>query len=99
MTWFNPREMWPKPLPGDFLAIYRPAGLVLLGVALATFLLPNTNEIFARFDPVLGMESKDLLRRSSLRSLDWKVAMVVSLALFVALLQLTRVSPFLYYQF
>ncbi len=99
MTWFTPREMWPESLPADFVATYRPAGFVILGVALATFFLPNTNEIFARFNPVLGMESRDLLRRSSVRALNWKVAMAVSFALFLALLQLNRVSPFLYYQF
>ena len=99
MAWFTPREMWPAPLPADFLVTYRPAGLLLVCVAAATFLFPNSNQIFADFDPVLGMSQKDLVARFSLARLDWKAALALSCAFFISLLQLTRVSPFLYYQF
>lgn len=97
--WFRARELWPNPLPTDFLAQYQPVGLLLMGVAIATFILPNTSQIFARFDPVMGLSSEQLNHRMSLRKLDWKVAIMVSGMLVFSVLQLSRVSPFLYFQF
>jgi D-alanyl-lipoteichoic acid acyltransferase DltB (MBOAT superfamily) len=98
-TWFKPRELWPAVLPPDFLATYRPAGFLLAGIGIATFLLPNTNQIFAKFDPVLGLSGTQLQHRASLSRLDWKVALVLSGMFVFSVLQLSRVSPFLYYQF
>ena len=86
-------------LPPDFLATYRPAGLLLAGIGIATFLLPNSNQIFAKFDPVLGLSGTQLQHRASLSRLDWKVALVLSGMFVFSVLQLSRVSPFLYYQF
>jgi alginate O-acetyltransferase complex protein AlgI len=98
-AWFRPRELWPAPLPPDFLATYKPAGLLLGMVAACTFLLPNTQQIFARFEPVLGVAPRELLHRASLLMLDWKVAGVISAIFVLSVLHLTKVSPFLYFQF
>jgi D-alanyl-lipoteichoic acid acyltransferase DltB (MBOAT superfamily) len=98
-TWGKARELWPAELPRNFLATYKPVGLLLAAVAAATFLLPNTQQIFARFDPVLGLSPDQLQHPRSLVRLDWKIAVVISgIAIFSAL-HLTRVSPFLYFQF
>lgn len=99
MTWFKPRELWPSTLPPDFIATYRPGMLLLFGVMVVTFLLPNTNQIFARFNPVMGLSDSQLHHRFSLRSLDWKVALIISGMFVFSVLQLSRVSPFLYFQF
>ena len=98
-AWFKPRELWPAVLPPDFLATYRPAGLLLAGIGAATFLLPNTNQIFARFHPVLGLSETQSHHWGSLSRLDWRVALVLSGMFVLSVLQLSRVSPFLYYQF
>jgi len=97
--WFLPRELWPNKLPPDFLTMYRPAGLALLGVALATFTFPNTNQIFAKFEPVLGLTEAQLHDRHAISRLDWKPALLLSAMFVFSILQLSRVSPFLYYQF
>ena len=99
MAWFKPQELWPKTLPPDFLTTYRPAGLVLAAVALATFLMPNTNQLFARLDPVIGLGRDQLSHGRSFSCLDWKVALTVSGMFVFTVLQLSKVSPFLYYQF
>ena len=99
LAWFMPKEKWPAPLPAEFLVQYRPAGLLLIGTALVTFFMPNTNQVFANFEPVFGMSRQDLAQRFSLSSLNWKVAFFLSGAFFLSILQLTKVSPFLYYQF
>ena len=97
--WFKARELWPKVLPPDFIAGQRPVGLLLAGVAIATALLPNTNQIFGRFQPVLGLTEAQLVHRATLTELDWKVALAVSGLFVFSVLQLSRVSPFLYFQF
>jgi alginate O-acetyltransferase complex protein AlgI len=98
-TWAKPREFWPAELPHNFLATYKPAGFLLASVAAATFLLPNTQQIFARFDPVLGLSPEQLKHPRSLERLDWKVAFVIAGMFIFSALYLTRVSPFLYFQF
>ncbi|MBI4294369.1 MAG: MBOAT family protein [Betaproteobacteria bacterium] len=98
-TWFRARELWPVVLPPDFLATYRPGGLVLAIIAAATFLMPNSNQLFAKFDPVLGLSAAQLRTRASLKQLDWKAAFVLSGMFVFSVLQLSRVSPFLYFQF
>lgn len=98
-TWFPPSEKWPPVLPPDFVAGYQPVGLLIVAVALATFLLPNSNQIFGRFDPVLGLSDEERQHPLALRRLDWKVALVLSGMFIASILQLSRVSPFLYFQF
>ena len=75
------------------------AGLLLVVVAAGTWLLPNSNQIFARFEPVTNLSRGQLHGIWALKALDWKVASVLA-AMFVAcVLSLSRVSPFLYFQF
>ena len=46
--WFKPRELWPAVLPSNYLATEtRPLGLVLLGIAVWTFLMPKRTAHFA----------------------------------------------------
>jgi hypothetical protein len=97
--WFQARDLWPTVLPPDFIAGQKPVGLLLLGVAIATVLMPNTNQIFGRFRPVLGLTDAQLAHRGSLTALNWKVALAVSGLFVFSVLQLSRVSPFLYFQF
>ncbi|MEO8009037.1 MAG: MBOAT family O-acyltransferase, partial [Betaproteobacteria bacterium] len=77
----------------------RPAVHLLLGVGIATFLLPNTYQIFAKFNPVFNMSETQLRHRASLNRLGWKAALVLSGMFVYSVLQLSRVSPFLYFQF
>jgi alginate O-acetyltransferase complex protein AlgI len=97
--WFKARELWPAALPPDFIAGQKPVGLLLFGVAAATVLLPNTNQVFGRFDPVLGLSKSQLAHRAALARLDWKAALAISGLFVFSVLQLSRVSPFLYFQF
>lgn len=67
----------------------------LLGLA---WLAPNTQEIMSRFSPALDMI--DERKRSHLLwrpSIGW--AVVIAVLTLIPLLQLTRISEFLYYQF
>ncbi len=73
--------------------------LWFIAVGAGTFLLPNSNQLFARFDPVLGFSKAQLIHWGSLNSLDWKVASVLAAMFVYSVLQLSRVSPFLYFQF
>jgi hypothetical protein len=97
--WFKPKELWPTPLPPDFIATLRPGLFILALVALGTFLLPNTQQLFARFKPVLNMPAAQLEHRLSFTTLDWKVAALLSGMFVACVLTLSRVSPFLYFQF
>ena len=54
--WFRPRDLWPSVLPPNYLATEtRPLGLLLLCLGAATFAMPNTFQIFGRFEPALGL--------------------------------------------
>ena len=97
--WFKARELWPQVLPPEFLAGQKPVGLLLGGLAAATFVLPNTSQIFGRFEPGLGLSQVQLEHRYSLSRLDWKAALLVSGLFVYSVLHLSRVSPFLYFQF
>ena len=97
--WFRPREFWPPTLPPDYLATAtRPMGLLLLCVGIATFTVPNTYQIFGRFQPALGLP-EDTLGSGVLTRLDWRVAFVIAGMFLLSVLRLSHVSPFLYYQF
>ena len=97
LSWFKPRELWPTPIPADFLTGYHPVGWVLLVVALVTFFLPNSNQFFAAVKPVIGLDVSP--GRLSPRCLDGRVAIMVSAMFVLSVLSLSRVSPFLYFQF
>ena len=73
-------------------------GLALLCVGTATFVAPNTYQIFARFEPALGLPEERTLS-GALARLDWRVAFVVAGMFLLSVLRLSHVSPFLYYQF
>ena len=98
MDWFRPRELWPLALPPDYVATARPLGLFLVAIAIATFIMPNTYQIFGRFNPALGLPEETTMGRVLAR-LDRRVATVVAAMFLLALLRLSHVSPFLYYQF
>jgi alginate O-acetyltransferase complex protein AlgI len=96
--WFTPRELWPPVLPANYLATQtRPLGLLLVGITVATFAMPNTYQIFGRFEPALGLPEQDA--GGGLRRLDWRIAFVVAAMFVLCVLRLSHVSPFLYYQF
>jgi alginate O-acetyltransferase complex protein AlgI len=98
-SWFQPRELWPQVLPPNYLATEtRPLGLLLLCIGIATFTMPNTYQIFARFKPALGLP-EETGWPGALRRLDWRVAFVVAGMFLLSVLRLSHVSPFLYYQF
>lgn len=100
-AWFKPREMWPVFLERDYLATTaKPVGLLLAGVALVTFCAPNTYQIFANFDPALGA-SRDpgTVGRGRLPSLDRRAAFVLAGLFVFSVFGLSRVTPFLYFQF
>lgn len=97
--WFTPREMWPSVLPPDYLATAtRPMGLLLLCVAIATHTVPNTYQIFGRFEPALGLP-EETVGSAILTRLDWRVAFIIAGMFLLSVLRLSHVSPFLYYQF
>jgi hypothetical protein len=96
--WFKPRELWPPVLPPDFLATMLPLGLLLAGITLATFTVPNTCQVFERFEPALGLP-EEATPIGALARLDRRVATVVAAMFVFCVLRLTHVSPFLYYQF
>jgi alginate O-acetyltransferase complex protein AlgI len=97
--WFRPRELWPAVLPSNYLATEtRPLGVVLLGVTVGTFVMPNTYQIFGRFEPALGLPDGPTWS-GALTRLDWRIAVILAAMLVLSTLQLSHVSPFLYYQF
>jgi D-alanyl-lipoteichoic acid acyltransferase DltB (MBOAT superfamily) len=98
-AWFKPQELWPRELPPNFLATYKPVGLLLACVGIITFMLPNSNQIFAKFNPVVGLSAEKSYHWASLNCLDWKVVLVLSGMFALSVLKLSQVSPFLYYQF
>jgi len=97
--WFRPRELWPPVLPPDYLATgVRPLGPFLLWVGIATFTMPNTYQIFGRFQPALGLPEA-AMKSSVLTRLDRPIAVIVAAMFLLSVLRLSHVSPFLYYQF
>jgi hypothetical protein len=91
--------VWPAVVPPDFLSTaLHPVGMLLLVIGLATFLMPNTYEIFRRFDSALGLP-KEKKPQGALYSLNWFVAFALAGMFVLSLLGLSHVSPFLYFQF
>ncbi len=98
--WFKPHELWPAVVPPDFLSTtLHPVGLLLLVIGLATFLMPNTYQIFRHFDPALGLPKVSKTSQETLTKLDYRVAFVIAGAFVISVLRLSHVSPFLYFQF
>ena len=60
--------------------------------------MPNTYQIFGRFQPALGLP-KETAAGGALTRLDRRVAFVVAGMFLLSVLRLSHVSPFLYYQF
>ncbi len=99
LSWMPAREFWPAVLPPDFLTTSRPVGLWLALVAAITFLLPNTSQIFARFEPGLGLAAYPTPPRLALPRLGPAAAFLVGGVFVICVLHLSRISPFLYFQF
>ena len=101
IEWFKPRELWPPALPPDYLATAaKPVGLVLLIVAIIAFAMPNTYQLFRAFDPALGLPTEQQKSAPfALSRLDARVAFVLGGMFVFCVLGLSRVSPFLYFQF
>jgi hypothetical protein len=100
--WFRPHELWPPALPSNYIAQQaKPAGIVLVVVALATFLLPNTYQLFRNFDPALGLPDETKPRRRFIKpvTLSPRLAWTIAGMFTLSVLGLSRVSPFLYFQF
>jgi alginate O-acetyltransferase complex protein AlgI len=98
--WFKPHELWPPTLAPDYLAtMAQPVGIILLVILIATFLIPNTSQYFAKFEPVINHHSNAVAKGIVLNRLNMNVAGVVSLMFVISVLQLSHVSPFLYFQF
>jgi len=80
------------------LRMSRPLGLLLLCLGAATFAMPNTYQIFGRFEPALGLP-EETAWNGALSRLDWRVSLIIAAMFVFSVLQLSHVSPFLYYQF
>lgn len=98
-NWIKPKELWPPVLPPDFLSTSRPVGLWLTIVTFVTLLLPNTYQLFARFDPALGLSRFQSTAFGNLRWLGWVCAFVFAGIFVLSVLHLNHVTPFLYFQF
>ena len=97
--WFAPRESWPSVLAPNYLATETwPTGLLLLCVGVATFTVPNTYQIFAHFEPALGLP-QDIPKSTAIAALNWRVAFAVAVMFVASILSMSQISPFLYYQF
>lgn len=96
--WFTARELWPQPLPPDFLATKAvPAGFVLALAGGLAFFAPNTSQLFARFDIAPG--NRTAPGKHSIECLGFRWASVLAVLFVVSLFGLSHLSPFLYFQF
>jgi len=68
-------------------------------VAAATWVLPNSYQIFRRFNPVDNLSREQLTSAWAIKKLDWKVTWILAGMFVLSLLHLSHVSPFLYFQF
>jgi alginate O-acetyltransferase complex protein AlgI len=73
--------------------------LWIVALGLVAFMLPNTQQIFCRFDPVLEAVQPPLHRRrlAWMPSAGWAVA--IGTVAFASIISITRFSEFLYWQF
>ncbi len=97
--WAPEPELWPQSLPANYIAEARPAGITLLAAAVIAFWAPNTYQLFAKFDPALGLEAMPDNQKGALSGLQVRHAVVLGALLALSLLAMQRVSPFLYFQF
>lgn len=122
--WFVAPELWPPEMPANYLAVQvRPVGLALMFVALLTFAMPNTLQLFGKYIPALSLEAFQqsaaktfnpfglVLSRISrltgigldsvggIRVLDNRWAFIFAFMFVLSVLGLSRISPFLYFQF
>ena len=96
--WFEAPEMWPTVLPPDYLAVTaQPVGVVLSIVAAVTFFLPNTSQLFARFDPMATGQA--LAMPLSIRQLNHRWAVIIAAMFVIAIFETSHLKPFLYFQF
>jgi hypothetical protein len=58
----------------------------------------HTYQIFGRFEPALGLP-EETAWNGALSRLDWRVSLIIAAMFVFSVLQLSHVSPFLYYQF
>jgi D-alanyl-lipoteichoic acid acyltransferase DltB (MBOAT superfamily) len=77
----------------------RVAVLWLAIIAAATWALPNSYQIFVHFNPVINLSREQLNGAWAIKTLDWKVTLVLSAMFVLSVLHLSHVSPFLYFQF
>jgi D-alanyl-lipoteichoic acid acyltransferase DltB (MBOAT superfamily) len=100
LSWFKARELWPAALPADYLArSVHPVSIVLIGGLAGVFFVPNTSELFARYAPALGLKNLPMKKSAEIRLLNGWVAMIIAGMFVISVLRLSRVSPFLYFQF
>ncbi len=86
-------------IPAQGLAHRRSGAWLLVAVMAVTFFTPNSYQWFSRFNPVTGLSVLQLQHRFTLKRLDGRVAVVMAGAFVLSVLHMTRVSPFLYFQF
>ena len=97
-NWFKAPELWPSPLPENYISTEAfPIGLLLVVGVFITFFLPNTCQFFAKFDPVIDAKIKPAAM--SISKLNGWFAACIAILFVVVVLKLSRVSPFLYFQF
>jgi D-alanyl-lipoteichoic acid acyltransferase DltB (MBOAT superfamily) len=75
------------------------AVLWLTIVAVATWTLPNSYQIFKRFNPVNNLSREQLSGVWAIDKLDFKVTAILAAMFVLSVLHLSHVSPFLYFQF
>lgn len=97
--WWKPTEFWPYPLPADFISTQKPLAITLIFILIVTFIFPNTNQYFAKFNPVTGIHDDQLKHFFNLNKLNIKTTFFISGLFIFSVLQLSHVSPFLYFQF
>ena len=77
----------------------RPVGLVLFICLIIVFIMPNTVQLFRKFDSALGIELQPHSNQGTLRRLNTFTASMLALLFTLTILMLSHVSPFLYFQF
>lgn len=98
--WFIPQELWPSVLSPDYIAtMARPVGVELLIFLAAVFLIPNTAQLFSKFDPALHINAHPNSQQGALSRLGSRAAILFALMFVLCVLKLSHVSPFLYFQF